>query len=257
MLAASRLGNPAPFVNNPNTGLVIPWWKTVVVVLLGGLTAFGFWGTESINQKTAAGVSMTLPDLVGSFQGTPQEVSESEKVVLPADTEFSKMLYKNVSGDQVNVQVVLAGAEKRSIHRPEVCLPAQGWTIDARNIVPVTLDNGERMDVMRLVLSRPVEVRPGEFRNLKSVFLYWFVGDRVTTASHWMRLFLTSWDRVVHRQNHRWAYVIASAPALKDLTQQGWDVKEAETALKTIVAGLAPDIVLKWKKNPVDKAPSP
>ena len=193
---------------------------------------------------------MDLPDHVGAFQGTKQEVSEAEKVILPADTEFAKMLYKSENGDQVNVQIVLSGVEKRSIHRPEICLPGQGWTIASRKIVPVTLNNGERMDVMQLVLSRPVEVRPGEFRQLNSVFLYWFVGDRVTTASHWMRLLLTTWDRVVHRRNHRWAYVIASSPVLKGFSPQGRSLDETVGLLEKFVGEVSPEIVLKWKNNP-------
>ena len=141
------------------------------------------------------------------------------------------------------MQIVLAGAEKRSIHRPEVCLPAQGWTIASSGVVSVPLDNGESLDVMQLVLSRPVEVRPGEVRPLNSVFWYWFVGDRVTTPSHWKRILLTSWDRVVHRKNHRWAYVIASAPVLKGLASQGLDLPETETLLRKFVAELAPKIM--------------
>jgi len=232
----------------------IPLWKSTAILLLGGLAAFGFFGLQSINQAGESGVSMHPPLLVGAFHGTPQEVSESERVVLPSDTEFAKMLYTGLSGDQVNFQIVLAGAEKRSIHRPEVCLPAQGWTISGREIVPVKLRNGKTLDVMQLTLSRQIETRPGEFRTLNSVFLYWFVGASVATPHHWMRILLTSWDRVVHRRNHRWAYAIANAAALKGLAPGGRDLAETKQLLKEFVSEVAPEVVLEWK-SPAPEAP--
>jgi hypothetical protein len=42
-------------------------------------------------------------------------------------------------------------------------------------------------------------------------FIYWFIGKDKTTDDHIERIILTSWDRIVHRVNHRWAYVIVSS----------------------------------------------
>ena len=230
-----------------NDSPIFPTWKIAIVLLLAGLTAFGFLGIQSVNTAGKTGASMHPPALVGSFSGELQDVSLAEKTVLPADTEFAKMLYKNMRGDQINFQIVLAGAEKRSIHRPQVCLKAQGWAIDASEVVPIKLSNGAILDVMQLTLSRPIEVSPGEFRTLSSVYNYWFVGDRVTTPSHWTRILLTSWDRVVHRRNHRWAYMIASASALKDFAPQGKTLGETQEILAAFIAEIAPEVVLKWK----------
>jgi hypothetical protein len=54
-------------------------------------------------------------------------------------------------------------------------------------------------------------------------FIYWFIGKDKTTDDHIERVFLTSWDRIVHRVNHRWAYVIVSSivrPGLKVTEQE-------------------------------------
>jgi EpsI family protein len=225
-----------------NSPSIAPW-KVIVVAALGGAVVVGMLLIGGIHTGAHAGVQMELPEAVSSYQGTEQEVSESERVILPADTEFAKMLYKNLSGDQVVVQIVLAGAEKRSIHRPEVCLPAQGWSIVSRSVLPVKLPAGGLLEVTQLVISRKVQVGPNDFRDLKSVFLYWFVGDGVTTPHHWMRLLRTSWDRVVHRQNHRWAYVIVSAPALKGLAPDGRSVDETRALLESFIAEIAPEII--------------
>lgn len=243
--------NPAATaVSDPSRCLSIPLWKTLVLLAVGLLTAFGFWSIQSINNFGAVGVSMELPTEIGDFRGTPQSVSSEEKRILPADTEFAKMVYQNPAGQTANVQIVLAGAEKRSIHRPEVCLPAQGWTINSRKVVGIPLSNGRTLEVMRMELAKPIAVRPGELRTLNNVFLYWFVGDHITTPYHWVRLAQTSWDRIVNRRNHRWAYVIVSAPALKGFAPEGMDVAQTEKFLAGFVAEVAPKVILGLADQP-------
>jgi hypothetical protein len=46
---------------------------------------------------------------------------------------------------------------------------------------------------------------------LEGCFIYWFIGKDKTTDDHVERIILTSWDRIVHRVNHRWAYVIVNS----------------------------------------------
>ena len=243
------MSHPTSQIEESKIASKIPWWKIFLVLFLGAITALGFFIMPTVNEFGATGISMDLPYFTGKYYGVPQEVSEREYFLLPEDTEFAKMLYTGPNAEQINVQIVLAGAEKRSIHRPEVCLRSQGWTIATRTIVPITLDNGETMEVMQLLLNRPVEVSPGEFRPLSSLYFYWFVGNEVTTPHHWQRLLLTSWDRVVNRRNHRWAYVIVSAPVLKDFTAKGLDLTETRTLLEKFVAKISPEIVLKWKNS--------
>ena len=71
-------------------------------------------------------------------------------------------------------------------------------------------------------------------------YCYWFVGNGVTTPSHFMRLFLSSWDRVVHRRNHRWAYVVVSAPVLKGLKPDGKNTEETQRMITDFISELAP-----------------
>jgi hypothetical protein len=194
--------------------------------------------------RMESGVNMKLPDLVGSFQGKATEVSESERVILPTDTEFAKMLYTSAGGEQINCQVVLSGGEKRSIHRPETCLPAQGWTKKSSEAIPVKLDDGRTLEVMKLVIGRPVEVRPGERKELTSIFLYWFIGKDVTTPYHWYRILHTDWDRVVHGVSHRWAYVIVSAPVLEGFVPGAKNQEQTLELLKKFIGEIAPDIIL-------------
>jgi hypothetical protein len=139
---------------------------------------------------------------------------------------------------------VLAGGEKRSIHRPEVCLPGQGWTINSSEVVPVTLSTGTKLQVMKLVLEREVQASAKERIKIKSLFLYWFVGKGVTTPKHETRVFLTSWDRVVHNLNHRWAYVIVNSMVTEGLAPGGLNEEETLRMLKAFTAEMAPKFMV-------------
>lgn len=223
----------------PTTLLV----RAVIFVALGLATFAATRHNPSAEKGAEAGVNMKLPDLVGNMRGTEQPVSESELHILPKDTEFAKMLYTNFSGDQVNCQIVLSGGEKRSIHRPEICLPAQGWTKKSGQVIPVKLSNGRTLDVMKLVITRPVEIQPGVRRDLTSLFLYWFVGKNLTTPYHWQRILHTDYDRVVNGVSHRWAYVVVSAPVLDGFRPGGKDEQQTLAMLKEFIGEAAPEIM--------------
>lgn len=194
-----------------------------------------------------SGVKLALPERVGAFTGKTAGISESERIILPADTQFAKMLYTSLGGEQINCQVVLSGGEKRSIHRPETCLPAQGWTKKTSQVIPVKLDDGRTIEVMKLVISRPVEIQPGVRKELTSLFLYWFIGKDIATPHHWYRILHTDWDRVVHGVSHRWAYVIVSAPVLDGFVPGAKNQEETLDALKKFIGEVAPVIMISKK----------
>ncbi|MGF1678778.1 MAG: exosortase-associated EpsI family protein, partial [Candidatus Methylacidiphilales bacterium] len=130
-----------------------------------------------------------------------------------------------------------------SIHRPEVCLPGQGWTIRGGNIRELTLAGGGKLDVMNLALSREVEVAPDTFRVVKSNYYYFFVGKGVVTPHHWRRVFLTSWDRVLYGLNHRWAYVIVSSNVTEGLRRNGLNDEQTLEMLDEFTVQVAPYIL--------------
>lgn len=221
----------------------IPWWRVgVILVLTAAAIGACFIGQAPV-LVSESGIVMDLPQSIESFWGTNQEVSESERVILPKDTEFAKKLYQDGAGNTVNAQIVLAGAEKRSIHRPEVCLPGQGWTLKTGRVLPVKLDNGKTLDVMMLTIARPVMLSNGQQKELTSLFLYWFVGKDATTPHHLLRILKTNLDMLLHNTNHRWAYVIVSAPVLEGLVPGGKSQEKTQELLEQFIAKLAPQIM--------------
>jgi hypothetical protein len=236
----SQTATPSTFAE----GVQISVWRSVVLLALGFGTLLWCHLTPNVSNVTEGGVKMELPIFVDQFMGQDQEISLSEKVMLPADTKFAKKVYSSLENEYVICQIVLSGGEKRSIHRPETCLPGQGWTIGDARKVPIKLENGQTQNVMKLTLSRIVEVGEGDRRKVTNIFYYWFVGKDKTTHEHRERVLLTSWDRVLHNVNHRWAYVIVSG-VVPDAKQRGAkSEKETDETLVKFIAKMAPQIQL-------------
>ena len=178
-----------------------------------------------------AGVTMQLPDSIGELYGHDQAVSAAELYILPKDTTFARKTYGLPGAEdplRVLCSIVLSGAERRSIHRPERCLPDQGWIIDSSHTETVPLASGRNLEVTALLLERPVILQDGSRITRRQYYLYWFVGEGFTTPSQTTRILMTYWDMLVNRVNQRWAYIIVS----KDIAQS-WD-PNGETPERTL-----------------------
>lgn len=136
--------------------------------------------------------------------------------------------------------IVLSGANKRSIHRPEACLPGQGWTIKSGEIIPIELHNQKKLEVMNLSLTRTIELSNQPKKTLSSYYFYWFVGHHRMTPEHKVRIFFTSWDRVFKQENHRWAYCIIHSKITKGWSYPEKDAAETLDMMKKFTSEIAP-----------------
>lgn len=166
--------------------------------------------SPEIKAGDSSGVTMHLPTAVGRFLGQTLEMDAAEKELLPADTQMIKMQYRSPGSaedrDLAQVTLVLAGAERRSIHRPEVCLDGQGWTLLDAKIRPVEIQPGKILDVKDLLVEREIRHQNGQRTMLRAHYFYWFIGTDVTTPSNATRIWLSTWDNMARNINHRWAY---------------------------------------------------
>jgi hypothetical protein len=230
-------------VKTASHGPVAIVMKSTVVVALAASAIFACLVLSPQTGKSEAAIQMNLPESLDGYTGEDQPVSEAEKKILPGDTEFAKKVYSNGSSNTINCQIVLAGGEKRSIHRPEICLPAQGWVLKSSTVVPVSIPGHKPLDVMKLTISRPISTPDGGTRELKSLFYYWFVGKNTTTPHHVVRILKTNFDLLFHNTNHRWAYVVVSAPVLEGFTPDGKSEVDTEKTLTTFIGDLAPHLM--------------
>ena len=133
-------------------------------------------------------------------------ISIGEKLSLPEDTQMAKKNFLSGDGREIRVSIVLSGYEQKSIHRPQQCLPAQGFSIDKTNIesVKITPDNNLKVTMLELRLPDGL----GSYS--KFYYAYWFIGPTIETASHLERLLLMSKDRVFKNAASQWAYIAIS-----------------------------------------------
>jgi hypothetical protein len=233
---------PASKPSQKSAGPIL--WKSAAVLVLAAATIFAVQVLSPRIGQSEAGIRMDLPSTLGDFHGTEQPVSAEEKLILPDDTVFAKMLYSDGSGPEIGCQIVLAGSEKRSIHRPEICLPGQGWSISSSQVRPVPIEGGGNLDVTKLIIQRPILLPNGDTKQLRSLFMYWFVGKDTTTPHHLVRILKTNFDVLFHDTNHRWAYVVVNAPILEGLTPDGKSQEEVEEILAGFIGRLVPRIML-------------
>jgi exosortase len=133
------------------------------------------------------------------------KMAVGERNLLPADTALARKVYRNSRGDQMTVTIVLSGAEQKSIHRPQQCLPAQGLVIEQSRVIAVPLANGRTLKLSLLRAGRGQAVPHGALP--KMLLAYWFAGGGHETPSHFERLAWMAWDNLAHGVRSRWAYV--------------------------------------------------
>jgi EpsI family protein len=241
-------------VRESGTAATVAGWKWVVAAVFFAAVLLLCRFSPNPNAAPEAGVRMTLPDRVGDMTGgESQGMTEVEKRVLPEDTEMVRRLYGNAQGDVLALTIVLAGGAKNSIHRAEACLPAQGWSIDNEEVIPVTLANGHQLKVMKVSIHRGSEPAYGKPVTRRAYYLYWFVGKDSSTPSHWTRVFLGSWDRVWHNRNHRWAYVSVFMPVMDDRLYAPRDEAQTLAIMRDFIAKSAPVYMY---SEPGDDAPA-
>jgi hypothetical protein len=221
----------------------VPLWRSVALLLIGGVVWLFFYEKPHATIPPQAGVVMHLPGYVevgGGFVGTTVPVSEAEHLILPKDTEFVRKDYRDFPGpDDIFCGIVLSGAAQQSIHRPEVCLVAQGWNITDQEDIPIRLDSGHLLTVRNLTIKR-TEMIDNKPITIVRYNMYWFVGEKVTTPYHYMRIFLSSWDRIVHNRAHRWAYVTVAAMITKDLIPNGLTPEQTKAGMIDFIKKIVP-----------------
>jgi EpsI family protein len=172
----------------------------------------------------------SFPIEFSGWTGVDIEVSPVELEFLPQDTLFVKRHYTKEGLGSVFLVVVFSGEDRRSIHRPEVCYPSQGWTIRGKSVYPVTLDH----PIQTLKTARLDIAYGKEMFGRSEIVLYWFMGNHRITASHLKRVLLMGFDRCFLGRNYRWAFVRISTDSTQKKEQDALEV------LQTFVHDLFP-----------------
>ncbi len=225
--------------------MITPRLFALQLILLFGFGSFLL--LPKAPDRPAPGISMELPRSVGNWYGQDQPVSEKEIQVLGKETQFARKWYVNEKGEGILVSVVLAGHDMNtSIHRPERCLPAQGYTtMDSRAISIPTGQGGDSFTATRLHNRRQLPLRAGGEITEYSLDYYWFIGATETTHDHTVRNLIDIRDRLLKGYNQPWAFISIIARINRGFPPYGSvgkDDAETDAMLQEFLAELIPMI---------------
>lgn len=171
---------------------------------------FGEWRAERVFfcQHDQCASSFIESELEGaatcpSCGGKLDQIALGERTLLPEDTIIIRRQYLGGQGEPIMVTLVLSGKERRSIHRPQQCLPAQGFTVESTSVLSVPL---EGRNPLKLTLMH-ARKRGGAGVAPAVVLAYWFAGGGHETHDHFERMGYMAWDVLIHGVRARWAYV--------------------------------------------------
>lgn len=230
-------------------------------LLFSGVALALIGGTALLLSQIRGGAPLARPGirthaLPGSIRleaDLPQQVldydserMETEKVVidtLPKDTSFGQRRYKAPDGFAMALNVVLMGHDRTSIHKPQICLPGQGWQIDepASKETQVRVQRPYEYDlpIVELVVHKTISVAD-QNQMWSGIYVYWYVADDAVSASSsgFQRMYLMTSRLLRTGVLQRWAYV--SCFTLCAPGQEGATFER----MKPFVAALAPEFQL-------------
>lgn len=200
-------------------------------------------GPPGIRTATISGserLNIYLPERVLNYDSAAVQTDTNILNGLPRDTSFAQRHYYSSAG-QFALNVVLMGTDRTSMHRPEFCLPGQGWNIDraesSEDTLPMQEPTPYGLPVMKLLTTREVTVN-GEKRLQRGIFVYWFVAEEALAGTRNKMLWKAATHLLKTGELQRWAYVACLAPC--------WPGEEQATyeRMKKFLAATVPEFQL-------------
>lgn len=220
---------PAPPLQRETPIPSVGWISLLPIAAMMGIFLTGSWFIQRQpppDYESDSYIAQTLPDVPGfnsSFDlhcqnpdcllstsgdkkscplcgGKLERVPLAELTILPSDTRFLKCNYTGADGVPLRVSVLVSGRSRMSIHRPEMCLPGQGYTISDSHVVEIPLADGSTVKANCVTAARLGEPPVG--------LLYWFENPHGSAYAHYERIFSDIWARTVHNRMIRWSAIL-------------------------------------------------
>jgi hypothetical protein len=192
----------------------------VVLVLMAGTAGALTWlkanqklGKPGITAASLPGSVAMKIDLTAQVPDfTSTNVPEDDVVLnyLPKDTSFVERCYTSPDDSPgIYATIILMGADRTSIHRPEYCLAGQGFACDKKTVVGIPLGGLKpgQLPVAKWEVSRLVRQPDGQNFKISGVYVFWFVADNEqTTGNVQFQCYLVR-DLLLKGVLQRWAYI--------------------------------------------------
>jgi len=153
--------------------------------------------------------AVALPETVLNFTSKELPVAKVVNDWLPKDTVYGQRVYEAADGFWLQTTVVLMGADRTSIHKPEYCLTGQGFqtTKVERDTIDIQQPHTYPLSVVKMTVHREVATADGKRIPQSALYVYWFVADQQLTADHNERMLWSARDQITRGTLQRWAYV--------------------------------------------------
>ena len=206
---------------------------SVALVLIAGAVGALTWlranqklGQPGIKAEAIPGkvmMKINLPERVLDFNSTNMLEPQLVLDYLPPDTSYAERRYTAPDGFWVQNTIVLMGADRTSIHKPDYCLPGGGWIIREKSVVniPVAGPQSYQLPVAKWVLGQSIQSRDGQKQQVSGLYVFWLVADGEETPDNYQRMWWQARDLLRTGVLQRWAYVSCfaiCAPGQEDAT---------------------------------------
>lgn len=189
-------------------------------------------GEPGVKTEPVAGsqnLRVVLPERVLDY--TSEEVPQGEVVTntLPPDTSYGQRVYTLTNGPWLMVNVVLMGADRTSIHKPQYCLEGAGLRIDhaatVETTIPIARPHPYELPVIKIVATGQKQEPGGKVTTFRGVYVYWFVADGALSGdkSGAQRMWWMARNLLQTGVLQRWAYISCFAvclPGQEDATYE-------------------------------------
>ncbi|HTV43073.1 MAG TPA: exosortase-associated EpsI family protein [Candidatus Sulfotelmatobacter sp.] len=223
---------------------------TLALVLMAGTAGALTWlrANQKLSDPGVKGtqipgkmlMTIALPERVLDFTST--NVPEPDVAIgyFPKDTSYTERRYTNPTGIRIQNTVILMGADRTSIHRPEYCLPGQGWTIDKKEMLNIPINDNPpyNLQVARWNISATIQAPDGQKERAAGIYVFWYVAKDDETPDHDKMLEHLTMNLFRTGDLQRWAYISYYVPCLPGQE----DAAFAET--KRLIAAQVPQFEL-------------
>jgi hypothetical protein len=218
----------------------------LTALVLGHLRAYQRLGDPGVKSIPLAGKinrEILMPESPAGYTSIILTNAESALGRLPDDSSYRSRVYVAADHYYMEVNTVLMGRDRSSLHAPQICMTGQGWALDNTvtevENVPMTRPMAYDLAVNKLMGTKMCNDNDGNLKPYRGIFLFWFVdGDRLTTSEWKRKLWIVPHDMLTKGVLDRWAYISCFS-----ICEPGQETATYERMKKTI-ADIIPEFQL-------------
>lgn len=222
---------------------VLARYKSVQRIGLPGVKTRAIPGSQNLE--------VVLPERVLDYHAKIMQQSEVVTNTLPKDTSYGLCRYISPNTNYTDLSVVLMGADRASLHKPQFCLTGNGWTINKTEIdtIPIAQPAPYDLSVIKITASGTFK-QDGRDLNVSGLYVYWYVADNALSADPegWDRMWSIGRNLITMGVLQRWAYISYFTPCNPGQEEEAYD------RVKKLIAATVPEFQIAHG-SPISSSP--